>query len=292
MSMFEVLIIVIAGGIVGGLASLFIRLEFVSKSFKIGEELVNSWSLIYLAFFDGFIGAAGALGVQFIIISVNSFPEKFELKNKLFLLTVSVIAGFGARHLLPTISDRLKRDINEVKRESGEAKRESDEAKRESIEAREEAKEAARISKIREALRPDAPPSEVLWGITQLSQDTKAHPTDRTAAILLGRLHRKERKLGKAIQVLDNFVEAFVEAKENVGERDVDYADALYNRACYKSLLWKETHETPYKEGALQDLALAIQFSQANKVDARDDPDFASVHEDPRFNALVGMDEV
>ena len=110
-----------------------------------------------------------------------------------------------------------------------------------------------------------------------------ANKTDRMAAIMLSRVYQKAGYTREAIQILDEFVRE----KTAAGQRDKDYADILYNRACYNTLLWKTTNDENAKEKAFGDLAESVSISPENALNAVQDIDFAAIAHEERFQALI-----
>lgn len=98
----------------------------------------------------------------------------------------------------------------------------------------------------------------------------------------MARLCRADNDLGSGVEVLDNFIKA----KEQKGARDKDYADALYNRACYKLKLWAATKNDSFKEQTYRDLEVSISYSPAYKADAFGDEDFKELWKERRFERL------
>jgi tetratricopeptide (TPR) repeat protein len=118
-----------------------------------------------------------------------------------------------------------------------------------------------------------------------LSQMDSGPPTkdERTETIWIGRLYKKNNNFSEAIKWFDRFLKR----KDASGERDKDYADVLYNKACYLSL-------NGQLDDALRCLGESISLSPINKQDARGDSDFDPLRREPRladaFNALVRED--
>jgi hypothetical protein len=69
-----------------------------------------------LAIISAGIGAAGAIALQFIFVLLQSFKSAGTTPNIVFLFSISVAAGFGAKRLLPIMTSRLERQIQEVKK--------------------------------------------------------------------------------------------------------------------------------------------------------------------------------
>lgn len=97
-----------------------------------------------------------------------------------------------------------------------------------------------------------------------------------------------DNDLGSALAALDRFLKAKAERGES---DDKDYADALYNRACYKLKLWESTKREEYKHQAYEDLKRSIEISPENKVDAQNDEDLKPLREEGMFKALGAVEE-
>jgi len=137
------------------------------------------------------------------------------------------------------------------------------------------------------ALEPSANDSDRIRAMQSLLNIRETYPTDRKAALFLGRLYKTRQDYEGAISA----VSFFIAAKEKRGERDVDCADLLYNRACYRVLAAQRDLAGEARaraiETALHDLERAIQLSSDNAEAARADADFASIVADARFARLV-----
>jgi tetratricopeptide (TPR) repeat protein len=116
----------------------------------------------------------------------------------------------------------------------------------------------------------------------ELESYLKSHPTDRRSAIILARICRADKELGRAIAPLDRFLKA----KADLQQCDKDYADALYNRACYNLLLSQSTRDAKYKDQAYEDVTKSLEISPPNQVDAQSDEDFKPLWQEERFKAL------
>lgn len=184
------------GGALGGLLDFLNRLKFKDNCIVLGGEKVHGWTtLLCLSAIDALIGMGGAGGVQALMISIGKFSVDSSVQNQVSLLTLSIIAGFGGRRLLPKLTDRLERQLDEVKAETGEAKRESQVALGTAI-------EATTMAKVLSALRNDASPIERYEAIRELTRDSLKEPKNRKYAILLGRLNKANHDYETAIERL------------------------------------------------------------------------------------------
>lgn len=126
--------------------------------------------------------------------------------------------------------------------------------------------------------------------IQKLKEIRQKNPFSREITIFLGRLNRYMGDLDAAIACLSEFLTE----KQNVGQSgDKDYADVLYNRACYFALNAAKLGKTQaaeveqMKERAYNDLMDSVTISPENKTDVKDDPDFDSLKSEGRFQTII-----
>jgi hypothetical protein len=146
------------------------------------------------------IGMCGAASIIFVFASTTWFPREDTTQTELWLLTMSVVAGFGSRRFLPMVTKRLERQVQEL-----EEKVEKE---------HKELRETERRSQIRDA---------VSRALALVGRDAIATTTQLNATIVTGRILRKLDELNEAISVHT----AFVYAKTKARETDLDYADVL-----------------------------------------------------------------
>jgi hypothetical protein len=228
------------------------------------------------------IGSAAALAVQWGLISIGKFRSTTSLEDTIFILSISIIAGFGSRRILPIITDQLEKQIKDTQKQVTNVKAELEETKKETKIVAEKATESDVVARALASLRPGAPKSELREIRGELETLLNLHPKDRTVAITLGRVCRADNDLKAAIDTLDGFLKV----KEEAHEFDKDFADALYNRACYKAKLWEATRDSSYRDQAYQDLERSIKISPFNKVDAQGDEDFKVLWDEDKFKNL------
>ena len=100
-------------------------------------------------------------------------------------------------------------------------------------------------------------------------------------------MYKLQKNYQSAIKICDDFLEH----KKLASELDKDYADVLYNKACYYALLYDETDEATKKEeckkASLASLSRSIEISPDNKTDAETDQDFNALRSLPEFRDLI-----
>ncbi|MFI8735365.1 tetratricopeptide repeat protein [Ectopseudomonas toyotomiensis] len=262
---------VIVGGFVGGLCDFLNRFKPELDKGKILFQgmPVGILQTCSLGLMNSVLGIGGAFAVQFAIISIGKFSGADTTEAKMLLLTVSVVSGFGGRRFLSLVSNKLEDQIGEAKRLSEEAQ--------------EDAEESIALSKALATVRQGSTTSERVEAVNMLERFLKRHPKDRAITILAGRIHRMNHDLQSAIAVLSKYLES------KGGERDKDYADVLYNRACYKILSATSNGGILQKlvDDGLKDLKQSVELSAENARDALEDDDFSAVKDSDEFKKIV-----
>ncbi len=276
---FSIITWLIAGGALGGIAEYLRQIAYRGKGLVTNDHELHAVPVILLLLASAVIGLSGAIAIQFIFILLQSFKDENTASNIIFLFSISVAAGFGARSILPLLTKKLEKKIEGADEKATEAGQTATAAK-------DEAQEAWFFAKIMTALSPVATESERQWGIEELTARLQNVPTHRSYVLWLGRLYRARKDYQSAINVLDDFLRR----KEQKNERDKDYADVLYNKACYYAVLWEdttdETKKGQYKKIALDSLSTSIVISPENKIDAISDPDFKKLKELEEFKQM------
>jgi hypothetical protein len=296
------LIVSCIGGAVGGIAECLTHLKLSATGLMFDGAKADREAFRSFVRVSAWIGLAGAVGVLFVFVATRWWQEESKTDSlPLFVLTLSVAAGFGARRLLPHLTRRLEQQIKEVGDEAKDAKVESGIAQQVAKEAEgkaEQAKEEAFVSQIiARSLATlnegeKAPPNEVFECIEAIGGLLGRRPMHRTANIVLGRLLNAAGDLVGAIDALDRFIEA----KNSSGQLDGDLADALFNRACYHVKVWQEAGAEPSADGlkyrkqrALEDLKESFKLKPKNIHDAQTDPDLKPLWQDHEFLALIQL---
>lgn len=298
-----VITLISIGGALGGSAEYLRQIAYKDeKLITNGNELLLRPAII-LWLSSAAIGVSGAIAFQLIIYMLNAFDDKSTPGNIVYLLSVSVAAGFGARILLPEITERLRDQVKKLRTETdglaqqtNEARdlldnlrTETDELIKETRLAIEESGEARIVSRALNSLLDSGKESERRWCREELTKRVQSNPTNRSYVIPLGRLHRSYKDLKSGLRVLDDFLQS----KEQKGERDGDYADVLYNKACYLVLSSEDAKDETEKKGflkmGLECLSTSIGLRPENKEDARTEEDFDALrpYAHDEFNQMV-----
>lgn len=288
MTICQLLFWIVLGGSIGGITAMLIRVKAVKDGTLLDEISVRPRSLFGQAISSLFIGSAAALAIQWILIAIGSFRSTIRVEDTMFIVAISVVAGYSAREILPMIAKRLGEEIT---------RRELQETKKEVIERVKDVKEDLSGSMTETDLSTSALvylssgslPFERHKIRNEMESYLESHPTARGIAIILARMCAEaDNDLGSALAVLDRFLKAKTERRES---GDKDYADALYNRACYKLKLWESHKREEYKNQAYEDLKRSIEISPENKVDAQNDKDLQLLRDEERFKALGAVEE-
>jgi uncharacterized coiled-coil protein SlyX len=221
-----------------------------------------------------------------------------------------VIAGFAARTLLPSIANKLEKQLSQqkevvsqhseelenqrkvIKRQSKKLNIQSERIKRQTKHFEEQEQRFKRIHALlmaEFALTDDSLPSDIEMGINALKDNLTFDKFDRKSAIMLARIY-SERKhdYGEGIKVLKDFISK----KEEVKEFDDDYSDVLYNLSChivefaFKIKQTPEIEEELIKE-ALQKLKISIENKPDNIKDAEKEPEFEVIKDREDFKNII-----
>lgn len=258
LSVWEILSWVMAGGGIGGVVDVCSRIEYTKDGFKNADVRIDNGVALFYSFLVSIvIGIGGALALQWALLSVGKFESVHTPQNIIFIFTISVVSGFGARRLLPGLRQALEDQMLQNKKEINQIKDEVDETKEIADIALERASESDVISKALSTFDPKFPESAAHESIHELRGLVNKQPTNRYASIILARLLRRCNDIGEGILVLDRFLTA----KDGSRELDKDYADVLYNRACYYSVLYSKSKQDEHREKSIQDLINSIKIS-------------------------------
>jgi hypothetical protein len=112
------------GGAFGGVADLLARLQLKDGFFDLVDERVSGPNFFLALLIQMILGMCGAAAIVFVFASTTWFPREDSTQSRLWLLTLSVVAGFGARRFLPIVTRRLERQIQELEQKVEEERKE------------------------------------------------------------------------------------------------------------------------------------------------------------------------
>ncbi len=254
-----------AGGAFGGVAELVARLRLKKGSFHLIDEEISGGNFFLALLIQCVLGICGAAAIIFVFASTTWFPHEDSTQSRLWLLTLSVVAGFGARRFLPMVTQRLERQVQELQEKVEEERKELRDTENRSI-----VRDAVARALVLLGRDSKATPTEMNASLMELRELVRTQPKERTATIVAGRILRKLGELNEAISLHT----AFIYAKNKAGEKDLDYADVLYNRACYRCLLWSANQDRALQEEGLKDLEESVRYNPQNGQAAAEDEDF------------------
>ncbi len=288
-----ILLLIGIGGALGGAAGFFGRFSLRDGAIVIeradassdtggagavaGYDRVGFGAAVLLTLVSVVIGCAGALAIQFVLVVLDAAKLEASAKHELFVLSISVAAGFGARRLLASLTARLEEQVRRAQITAAEAKQTAETTRR-SV-----AEEAQFTAMVDTALRGHAGPATVAHVVQTLRQRLAQDPTDRNYAAPLGRLLKLQGQIDEALAVTDRFLAA----KAARGERDLHFGATLYNKACYLAIRYGTNWREADRTDALQALREALALNDSNWDYAAIDEDLLSLRGAPEFAAIM-----
>ena len=224
------------GGAIGGMLDVLNKIDLTAEGYESAGVKVARSDVLVLLLRNASVGIGGSLALTAVRIWLDSFESTTtEPLHLLFNLSVSVVAGFAARTLLPTIASKLEKQVAAQGEELSDQKQELETLESQVAEQMAELEYQEQMAQARVALDEGAVDSDRKRAFDALSSILEANPVDRRAAIWLGRIHAEASTpdFDKAIAQLTKFLEE--KTSRGQGE-DGDAAAAMYNRACYSSL--------------------------------------------------------
>lgn len=274
-------------GMAGGLVNFIRRLEYSGTPVESGghwtytnqritddeasDEALKKYAFWLVMLRELLLGAAGGIATAGILAAVGRMDDDpIKVGSALALTGTMFAGGFISRRVLAVAANRLEKELSQTQREVEESR----------VETKEEIDYQKMVTTALTWISGPHP-QEHHRAVAELAALTKQRPKDRAVAILLGRAYRKVQRIPMGIEALTRFMDAI----EGDKSRKDDYADALYNRACYESLLSKQ--DPSMRIAALQDLKKSIDLLPDNKAYAKEDKDFEALAADPEFGQLV-----
>lgn len=287
LSLYEMLLIIIISGAFGGLCYSLYEL-FENKN---GMNLnIGKCELICRVLSRTLIGIAGAFGIVLIGFGFGKIVPEKSVMNEIFLISFSIIGGTISYRALPSINDKITKELQLQMSETNTKVSNVYKA------VEDEKLYSSSIACATNALHTKTK-ADVDVAVGRLEEIKKNNPTDRSAHIYLGRLYRLCKKYDEAIIVLRKFIDN-IEAEKSSGKLNPHYisdkADALYNIACYHVLKARKHSENKMNDQeerligeAVEALKESIRLLPTNKDAAIVDSDFDFIKDHDSFQSLI-----
>lgn len=297
----QIVSLMVAGGAMGGIAHFFAQFRIKGLTLHINGETASVTTTFWQAFFSSITGIAGAMAIQFILILLGAFRSSAAPIDQIFILSISVAAGFGAKQILPQITESLMRKLQQVDEKATEAGTTS-------TRALEEVKKASdRIQQVDKSVVEKSMLYTLVANALRLKdtedEDKQLEINQERAQMVdllrvhiakepllgayrrpCGRLLKNLGRLNEAINEMDDFLKLRRAANQT---DDDDFADVLFNKACYHALRWGQSHDAADKNTALELLRSSFDILPSNRDHAERDPDLDELRADPDWQQFV-----
>jgi tetratricopeptide (TPR) repeat protein len=265
----EILAIAAKSGAFGGLVYVCANVSVKGRNILFLKEAAFFWPMMLITGVSIIAGAGSGIGLLFALHFLQLLKDDKTPDNILFLISGCAIAGMAAQRLIPSYTRSLESKISSLEYTAEQSK--------------EAAKDASVLTEAQAAMAVAATRNDKIVAIGKLDEQIAKTPLDRKLIILRGRLLRRINDLPRAIASL----EEFVRRKKEAGQKDTDYADVLYNIACYHAQEWSGKKTPEYREKALSNLRESVSIAPSNARDAREDQDFQDLYQDAEFVAIT-----
>jgi hypothetical protein len=247
----QILCVGTAGGFGGAVFAAAMLLENGKDSTR--HDWVAAKGAPVFGYFCGqiVVGIGGAMAAIFAVSTVGkavgATDQSNLLNTYLYLVSLSVVAGFMGNKLLPGVGVNLAKQLTQVENKVDAASKKVDQTHQE---VKQEVKDVAeKVAKTTDAMldilkaRDEAKRLEnekaagrsvdktkAVEFIAKLTEYSRVLPTNRVLHVVLANLHFEIGDLEEAIVVL----ETFIKNREQAGiTNDDDVATAWFNLACY-----------------------------------------------------------
>jgi tetratricopeptide (TPR) repeat protein len=268
------------GGLFGGVSVFAANIGSAGGALIFDGDRLSRRSLFALLACYSVVGVSGGFVSFLVLILIHKFPGAEGAQDLILLTSVAMVGGFGARRFLPmfvlNIEDTLRKLISETSRTSQELS-----AVTEKFETKQH---LAAITAM--AFQQDSDPDRVSLFVAQCEAYTAAHPADADGYVTLARLYRRQGRIEEAIAKLTEYINR----NQAIAAPNLSFCTALYNRACYHSLMFGRTKDPSFRDKAIADLGLSQHYSThlaSDRVFTRNDEDFAEIREEAAFKRLV-----
>ncbi|MBF0520678.1 MAG: hypothetical protein HQK92_13270 [Nitrospirae bacterium] len=262
----KIILLIVAGGFVGGIASFF--LELISNSvhnkrpscfyLQKGNDGVEGahgnsttcvitndnkklcWKMYIIhSLIRGFIGAAGAFGGILVLIVASKFPQEkdlFTIANLLFLLSMSVICGYASDRLLPALSNALMKRVQELENKTAEFEKKHEEALKNAKSDNDKLKLKHEVSVAclsgYHALNSKTATniSIAIDTLEKVLPKNELHKIDRSINFLLGALYRNSNEYEKAMEIYSKFIDSVNSYKSNLKSQELPEKEEEFKR--------------------------------------------------------------
>lgn len=274
------LLVVAIAGAFGGIAEWCARVLIFNGAYALEEERLTRPLILGGLLLQAVVGMCGAFAVIFVFACTRWFEQDGGHAHALWLITLSVVAGYGSRRFMPIVSQKLERQMEDLERKLEHGQRVESKKNADRDWVREMAEKALAV--FGASANPTA--TEIGERIKDMKKVLERFPLERVAAIVAGRLLRKVSRLNEAIQLQSEFIEK----KRSAKQLDRDFADVLYNRACYRCILWAANPTESLLRAGLDDLKESVNTLPSNAQSAAEDDDFSAWRSNKEFQSLVG----
>lgn len=226
-----------------------------------------------------FLGMGGGACAILLGLLLSKYELKIEDLNSIILYScISFAGGIMAKRCLPVLSDVAAQKLGEIQRRADEANKNAAESKA----------YAQMLSDADTALAETdntRAKAYLLSAIGNMNEYYAYYPIDRHFCIRFTRMYRKMYDitknpdfLKKAISILREYTNNIKKLKINVTSDFLNIATALFNMACYHSLLIEKnpTERERLSKEAVTLLEEALPFDP-NLIDDLSDPDLKEV---------------
>lgn len=209
------------------------------------------------------IGAAGAWGFLFFVGATGGINDFSTLPEQLRVISVSVIAGFGARRLLPQMVDNISAKVAKLEETTSQLERTTSDKvdTLKHVTEEEHHRTAVHIANLEANMgllamaRPDADHQQRTKALNDAIALIEKNDAQPMVWINAARALRWTGETADAIALLERFIAATDEG--TIPMSPANYQAAYYNLACYKALTASAAGDESLLESALSDLANA-----------------------------------
>jgi tetratricopeptide (TPR) repeat protein len=212
--------------------------------------------------------------------------------NKPIFILLWVMSGFIGHRILPLVANQIERKLQDTddkatkaSKEAHEAKEKTEDSAQKSIKASEDSIKASHLAEIayilafaREAKYPDQLRTLIeKFKVIINRNGTNDFEYRRQVYFNLASVYKKLEEYDNAINTINQFISL-------VGNNNFrDYADSLFNLACYKTLAGVKKKDEKLLESAIQDLEKSIEIQEENRIDSILEPDFEGLRQNNHF---------